>query len=102
MSFEEIIEKTVEHLELLNVYIVIMHWEDAEKVDLKEFPDNLYIVETIMAEPGKILCITDKNLRKELWQYIKEGKVNYRRGEKNMSGEEMTLPERYEGFKKRR
>ena len=82
MSFEEVIEKTVEHLELLNVYIVIMNLEDAEKVDLKEFPDNLYIVKTIMAEPGKILCITDKNLRKELWQYIKEGKVKYRRGEK--------------------
>lgn len=82
ISFEEAIEKTVEHLELLNVYIVIMHLEDAEKVDLKEFPDNLYIVETRMTEPGKILCITDKNLRKELWQYIKEGKVKYRRGER--------------------
>lgn len=82
MSFEEAIEKTVEHLELLNVYIVIMHSEDAEKVDLKEFPDNLYIVETRLTERGKILCITDKNLRKELWQYIKDGKVNYRRGER--------------------
>ena len=82
MSFEEVIEKTVEHLELLNVYIVIMVLEDAEKVDLKEFPDNLYIVETRLTERGKILCITDKNLRKELWQYIKNGKVNYRRGER--------------------
>ena len=82
MNFEEVIEKTVEHLELLNVYIVIMHSKDAEKVDLKEFPDNLYIVETRLTERGKILCITDKNLRKELWQYIKEGKVNYRRGER--------------------
>ena len=82
MNFEEVIEKTVEHLELLNVYIVIMHSEDVEKVDLKEFPDNLYIVESRWTERGKILCITDKNLRKELWRYIKEGKVNYRIGEK--------------------
>lgn len=82
MNFEEAIEKTVGYLELLNVYIVIMHSKDVEKVDLKEFPDNLYIVETRLTERGKILCITDKNLRKELWQYIKEGKVNYRRGEK--------------------
>ena len=82
MNFEETIEKTVGYLELLNVYIVITHSEDAEKVDLKEFPDNLYIVETRLTERGKILCITDKNLRKELWQYIKEEKVNYRRGEK--------------------
>lgn len=82
MSLEKAIEKTVGYLELLNVYIVIMHSKDAEKVDLKEFPDNLYIVETRLTERGKILCITDKNLRKELWQYIKEGKVNYRRGER--------------------
>ena len=82
MNFEEAIEKTVGYLELLNVYIVIMHSKDVEKVDLKEFPDNLYIVETRLTERGKILCITEKNLRKELWQYIKEGNVNYRRGER--------------------
>lgn len=84
MSLEKAIEKFVECVEAFTTYILVVHPEDIDKVDLDEFPENVYFVETYWTERGQVISIKDEELRKEFLRSIKSGEMKYRRGKKEV------------------
>lgn len=67
-------------IELSNKRILFMHPEDIAILDLDKVSSSVYLVEERRLEHGKVMAITDEELKKIVWDAIKNNKVKYHRG----------------------
>lgn len=67
-------------IELSNKRILFMHPEDIAILDLDKMSNVIYLVEERRLEHGKVMAITDEELKKIVWDAIKNNKVKYHRG----------------------
>lgn len=70
-------------IELSNKRILFMHPEDIAILDLDKVSSSVYLVEERRLERGKVIAITDEELKRTVWDAIKNNKVKYHRGREN-------------------
>lgn len=79
-DFIRALEEAKLKIELLNKRILFMHPEDIAILDLDKVSNVIYLVEERRLEYGKVIAITDEELKKIVWDAIKNNKVKYHRG----------------------
>ena len=79
-DFIRVLEEAMLKIELSNKRILFMHPEDIAILDLDKVSSSLYLVEERRLEHGKVMAITDEELKKIVWDAIKNNKVKYHRG----------------------
>lgn len=79
-DFIRALEEARLKIELSNKHILFMHPEDIAILDLDKVSNVIYLVEERRLEHGKVMAITDEELKKIVWDAIKNNKVKYHRG----------------------
>lgn len=79
-DFIRVLEEAMLKIELPNKHILFMHPEDIAILDLDKASNVIYLVEERRLEHGKVMAITDEELKKIVWDAIKNNKVKYHRG----------------------
>jgi hypothetical protein len=68
--------------EIIYTHVPDQHPEDIAILDLDKVSNVIYLVEERRLEHGKVIAITDEELKKIVWDAIKNNKVKYHRGRK--------------------
>jgi hypothetical protein len=79
-DFIRALEEARLKIETSNKRILFMHPEDIAILDLDKVSSSIYLVEERRLEHGKVMAITDEELKKIVWDAIKNNKVKYHRG----------------------
>ena len=79
-DFIRALEEARLKIEQSNKRILFMHPEDIAILDLDKVSSSIYLVEERRLEHGKVMTITDEELKKIVWDAIKNNKVKYHRG----------------------
>lgn len=79
-DFIRALEEARIKIELSNKHILFMHPEDIAILDLEKVSNIIYLVEERRLERGKVMAITDEELKKIVWDAIKNNKVKHHRG----------------------
>ena len=79
-DFIGVLEEARLKIELSNKRILFMYPEDIAILDLDKVSSSVYLVEERRLEHGKVIAITDEELKKIVWDAIKNNKVKYHRG----------------------
>lgn len=79
-DFIRALEEARIKIELSNKHILFMHPEDIAILDLDKVSNVIYLVEERRLEHGKVIAITDEELKRTVWDAIKNNKVKYHRG----------------------
>ena len=79
-DFIRALEEARLKIELSNKRILFMHPEDIAILDLDKVSSSIYLVEERRLEHGKVMTITDEELKKIVWDAFKNNKVKYHRG----------------------